>query len=67
MAEFVNINGIYYNVYRIQSFWYTKGQNLLSIKFVGSRTYDSFADPNAEVYNLLVRKFSVESRKVLNG
>lgn len=66
MAEFVNINGIYYNVDRIQSFWYTQGQNL-RIKFVGSCTYDSFADPNAEVYNLLVRKFSVESRKVLNG
>lgn len=67
MAEFVNINGIYYSVDRIQSFWYTKDQNL-RIKFVGSCTYDySFADPNAEVYNLLVRKFSVESRKVLNG
>lgn len=66
MAEFVNINGIYYSVDRIQSFWYNKCQNLC-IKFVGSRTYDSFADPNAEVYNLLVKKFSVESRKALNG
>ena len=66
MSEFVNINGIYYSVDRIQSFWYTKGQNL-RIKFVGSLNYDSFADPNAEVYNLLVRKFSVESRNVLNG
>lgn len=66
MAEFVNINGIYYSVDRIQSFWYTKGQNL-RIKFVGSLNYESFADPNAEVYNLLVRKFSVESREVLNG
>ena len=68
MTKFVKINGIYYNVDRIQSFWSPEGSNSIRIKFIGSSNiYDSFPDPDSKVYDLLVKNFSLESRKVLNG
>lgn len=68
MTKFIKINGTYYNVDRIQSFWRPEGSNSIRIKFIdGGNIYDSFPDPDSKVYDLLVKNFSLESRNVLNG